>query len=81
MLVPASGGHAFNPQHQEAEEGGFLSLRTVWSTKSFRTHRATQRNFVPEKPKCVSAEDSKALAFMLSRDRWVPWASRPGQLP
>jgi hypothetical protein len=25
--------HAFNPSTQEAEAGGFLSLRPAWSTK------------------------------------------------
>jgi hypothetical protein len=25
--------HAFNPSTQEAEAGGFLSLRLAWSTK------------------------------------------------
>jgi hypothetical protein len=30
---PGVVAHAFNPSTQEAEAGGFLSLRSTWSTK------------------------------------------------
>jgi hypothetical protein len=44
--------HTFNPSTQEAEAGGFLSLRPAWSTKvSSRTARATQRNPVSKNQK------------------------------
>jgi hypothetical protein len=36
--------HAFNPRTQEAEAGGFLSSEAAWSTESFKTARAKQRN-------------------------------------
>jgi major histocompatibility complex class I len=32
-LKPRVVVHAFNPSTQEAEAGGFLSLRPAWSTK------------------------------------------------
>jgi hypothetical protein len=45
--------HAFNPNSQEADAGGSLSLRPAWSRVSSRTVRATQRNPVSknQKPK------------------------------
>ena len=30
---PGMVAHAFNPSTREAEAGGFLSLRSAWSTK------------------------------------------------
>jgi hypothetical protein len=41
--MPGSGAHAFDPSTWEAEAGGFLSSRPVWSTESSRTARAIQR--------------------------------------
>jgi hypothetical protein len=32
-IRPGVMAHAFNPSTQEAEAGGFLSLRPAWSTK------------------------------------------------
>jgi hypothetical protein len=32
-LKPGVVAHAFKPSTQEAEAGGFLSLRSAWSTK------------------------------------------------
>lgn len=45
--------HAFNPSTQEAETGGFLSLRSTWSTEqvSGQPGRATQRNPVSKERK------------------------------
>jgi hypothetical protein len=54
--------HTFNPSTHKAEAGGSLSLRPAWSTKSFRTSRATQRNpGYTEKP-CLG--EKKELAYM-----------------
>jgi hypothetical protein len=33
VFEPGVVAHAFNPSTQEAEAGGFLSLRPAWSTK------------------------------------------------
>jgi hypothetical protein len=33
MFQPGVVAHAFNPSTQEAEAGGFLSLRPAWATK------------------------------------------------
>jgi hypothetical protein len=33
LIRPGVVVHAFNPSTQEAEAGGFLSLRPAWSTK------------------------------------------------
>ena len=44
-LKPGMVAHTFDSSTQEAEAGGFLSLRPAWSTKvSSRTARATQIN-------------------------------------
>jgi hypothetical protein len=53
--------HAFNPSTQEAEAGGFLSLRPAWSTElSSKTARATQRNPVLKKQKKKERKEKKA---------------------
>jgi hypothetical protein len=44
--------NAFNPKTQEAEAGGFLSLRSAWSTKRI----SGQQGYI-EKP-CLSKEEN-----------------------
>jgi hypothetical protein len=52
--------HAFDPSTLEAEAGGFLSLRSAWSTKvSSRTARAIQKNPVPKKKEKKKKKERK----------------------
>ena len=53
---PDSGGARFNPSTQEAEAGGFLSLRPAWSTK-FQDSQG-----YPERP-CLKNKQIKKLSF------------------
>jgi hypothetical protein len=43
--------HAFNLSTWEAEAGGFLTSKPVWSTECSRTTRATQGNLLEKKQK------------------------------
>jgi hypothetical protein len=62
--------HAFNLSTWEAEAGGFLSLRSAWSTElSSRAIMATQRNPVLKNQKRKSSTQYNAKIHYLKRTR------------
>jgi len=59
--------HAYNPSTQEAEAGGSLSSRPIWSIK-WAPHEATQRNSVWKKRSSSSSSQWSILGWELNTE-------------
>jgi hypothetical protein len=65
--------HAFNPSIMEAEAGGFLSSRPVWSTKWIPGQPGLHRETLSQKNKTKQNKTKKDIISLISQSAPYYW--------